>query len=223
MKRHLPYALVLVVLLIGAGAGTALFFWKERTAKASAVKQSSATVAQKPGAEPAHIRGATNAPVKIEEFGDFQCPSCAALSPALSQAEQKYHGKVCVIFRHFPLANHKNAEAAARAAEAAGFQRRFWEMHDFLYGSQLVWTRAVDPRELFYQFAKAIGVDLERFKLDMESEQGKLRIRADQERASSLGVTRTPAIFIDGERLPDSALNQRDLLQAIEKAVKTNH
>jgi protein-disulfide isomerase len=157
--------------------------------------------------------------VKIEEFGDFQCPSCAALSPALNQGEQKYHGKLCVIFRHFPLANHTHALAAASAAEAAGLQGRFWEMHDFLYGSQLVWTRAADPRELFNQFAKSIGLDVERLNIDIESEQVKARIAADQQRAASLGVNRTPAIFINGERLPDSSLNQKALEEAIERAV----
>jgi protein-disulfide isomerase len=157
--------------------------------------------------------------VKIEEFGDFQCPSCAALSPALKQTEQKYLGKLCVIFRHFPLANHTHALAAARAAEAAGLQGHFWEMHDLLYGSQLVWTRAGDIRKFFAQFVTSLGLDLERFKIDIESEQVKARIAADQQRAASLGVNRTPAIFINGERLPDSSLNQKALQEAIERAV----
>ncbi len=166
-----------------------------------------------------HVRGPLNARVKIEEFGDFQCPSCAALSPALSQAEQKYHGKLYVIFRQFPLASHPHAQEAARAAEAAGLQGRFWEMHDLLYGSQLMWTRAAETRELFNQFAKSLGLDVERFKIDLESEQVKARIVADQQRAASLGVNRTPAIFINGERLPDSSLNQKALQEAIEGAV----
>src|SRR4029077_7702189 len=151
--------------------------------------------------------------------GDFQCPSCAALSPALGQAEQKYHGKLGVVFRHFPLANHTHALAAASAVEAAGLQGRFWEMHDLLDGSQLLWTRAADTRELFNQFAKSLGLDLERFKIDLESEQVEARIDADQQRAISLGVNRTPAIFINGERLPDSSLNQKALQEAIERAV----
>jgi protein-disulfide isomerase len=215
MKRYLPFAIVAVVFFVAIGAGTSLFVWKERSQPA----KSASAKTTKPGAEPAHIRGSLNARVKIEEFGDFQCPSCAALSPALNQAEQKYHGKVCVIFRHFPLANHTHALAAARTAEAAGLQGRFWEMHDFLYGSQLIWTRAADPRELFNQFAKSTGLDVERLKIDIESEQVKARIAADQQRAASLGVNRTPAIFINGERLPDSSLNQKALQEAIERAV----
>jgi protein-disulfide isomerase len=215
MKRYLPFAIVTVVLFIALGAGRSLFFWKQRTAQTKKVS----TQTGKPGAEPSHIRGSPNAQVKIEEFGDFQCPSCAALLPALNQAEQKYHGKLCVIFRQFPLASHPHAQEAARAAEAAGLQGRFWEMHDLLYGSQLVWTRAADTRELFNQFAKSLGLDVERFKIDLESEQVKRRIDADQQRATSLGVNRTPAIFINGRQLPDSSLNQKALQESIERAV----
>jgi protein-disulfide isomerase len=215
MKRYLPFAIVAGVFFIAAGLGTSLFLWKERMIGAREIK----TTVDKPGAEPPHVRGPLNARVKIEEFGDFQCPSCAALSPALAQAEQKYHGKLCVIFRQFPLASHPHAQEAARAAEAAGLQGRFWEMHDLLYGSQLVWTRAANTRELFNQFAKSLGLDVERFKTDLESEQVKARIVADQQRAASLGVNRTPAIFINGERLPDSSLNQKALQDAIEAAV----
>jgi protein-disulfide isomerase len=214
MKRYLPFAIVAGVFFIAAGVGTSLFLWKERMIGAREIK----TTVDKPGAEPPHVRGPLNARVKIEEFGDFQCPSCAALSPALAQAEQKYHGKLCVIFRQFPLASHPHAQEAARAAEAAGLQGRFWEMHDLLYGSQLVWTRAANTRELFNQFAKSLGLDVERFKIDLGSEQVKARIVADQQRAASLGVSRTPAIFINGERLPDSSLNQKALREAIERA-----
>jgi protein-disulfide isomerase len=217
MKRYLPFAIVVVVFFMVAGAGTSLFFWKER-ARANETKTASIKDG-KPGAEPLHIRGSTNARVKIEEFGDFQCPSCTALSPALGQAEQKYRGKVCVIFRQFPLASHPHAQEAARVAEAAGLQGRFWEMHDLLYGSQLIWTRADDTRELFTQFAQSLGLDVERFKIDMESDRVNTRIVADQQRAASLGVNRTPAIFINDHRVPDTSLNQKALQEAIDLAV----
>jgi protein-disulfide isomerase len=215
LKRYLPFVIVAGVFFIAAGAGMSLFFWKEHAQEAKTPSSKNETT----GAEPAHIRGSLTARVRIEEFGDFQCPSCAALSPALNQAEQKYRGKLCVIFRQFPLASHPHAQEAARAAEAAGLQGRFWEMHDLLYGSQLVWTRAADTRELFIQFAKSLGLDVERFKIDLESEQVRRRIVADQQRAASLGVNRTPAIFINGERLPDSSLNKKALQEAIERAL----
>jgi protein-disulfide isomerase len=215
VKRHLPFIIIAAAFLAVLGSGTALYFWKKHDRALVSVR----APAGKPGAEPAHIRGSPSAGVKIEEFGDFQCPSCAALSPALSQSEQKYHGKTCVVFRHFPLANHRHAQAAARAAEAAGLQDRFWEMHDLLYGSQLIWTRATDTRELFEQFAKSIGLDVERFKIDVEGEQVKARIIADQQRAASLGVDRTPVLFIDNRRVAETSLNPPGLHAAIDAAL----
>jgi protein-disulfide isomerase len=221
MRRYLPFVIVGAVLLIAAGWTTSLFFWKERLANKNSLDNSSGVEAAvlSRGAIPAHIRGSPNAKVKVEEFGDFQCPSCAALSPALNQAEQKYQGKVCLTFRQYPIASHPHGQEAAQVAEAAGLQDRFWEMHDLLYGSQLLWTRRADTGEIFEQFAKSIGLDLERFKTELESEQVKARIIADQQRAASLDVNRTPAIFINGERLPDSSLNQNALQEAIVKAV----
>jgi protein-disulfide isomerase len=225
MKRYLPFAIIAFVFLVAVGAGTSLYFWKERATEktpalsALSTDSSSNELEPRAGAEPAHVRGAANARVKIEEFGDFQCPSCAALSPALNQAEQKQRGKLCLIFRHSPLVNHEHAHAAAAAAEAAGLQGRFWEMHDLLYGSQLIWTRASEVQEIFSQLAKSLELDVKRFKTDMESEEVTARINADQQRAVSLGVNRTPAIFINGERLPDSSLNQKSLEEAINKAV----
>jgi protein-disulfide isomerase len=220
MKRYLPFVIVAAVLLIAAGAGTSLFVWKQRAAQRQTTSVKEPPVPLGPGAQPAHIRGSANAKVKIEEFGDYQCPSCAALAPALNQAEQKYQGKVYLIFRQYPIASHPHGQEAARVAEAAGLEGRFWEMHDLLYGSQLIWTRRADTRELFEQFAKSIGLDVERFKIDMTSEQVKARIIADQQRAASLGVNRTPAIFINGARIPDSSLNQKALQDAIDTALK---
>src|ERR1043166_2583832 len=215
MKRYLPFAIIVVVFLVSAGAGTAVFFWRQRAEPAKSVPEGG-----KPGAQPAHTLGSPDARVKIEEFGDFQCPSCAALSPALIQAEQKHRGRICVIFRQFPLASQKQALPGPSAAEAAGLLGRFWQMHDLLYGSQLLWSKAEDVREFFNQFAKSLGLDVERFKIEAESEQVKARIIADQQRAASLGVNRTPAIFIAGGRLPDTSLNQKALQEAIDAAVK---
>jgi protein-disulfide isomerase len=221
MKRFLPFLIAAVVLIVAAGAGTAYFVWKQRTAQmqAAAIGAEAARSPEKPGAQPPQARGPLDAQVKIEEFADFQCPSCAAVSPALNQAEEKHRGKVCLIFRHFPLAGHEHAQLASRIAEAAGLQGRFWEMHDLLYGSQVLWTRATNPEELFNALAKSAGLDLDRLKKDMESDQVKARIAADQERGTSMGVSRTPAIFINGERVPDSALSQNDLLEAVDQAV----
>jgi protein-disulfide isomerase len=125
-----------------------------------------------------------------------------------------------ITFREFPLPNHEHAMAAAEAAEAAGLQDRFWEMHDLLFQNAWMWRRAPNPQLVFEQLAKNLGIDLERFKKDVASDIVKARINADQERATSLGIIETPAFIIDGQRLPNSALTNDGLRAAIETALK---
>ncbi len=210
MKRYLPFAIIAGVFLIAAGGGT-LFYFSERQPVAQA-----ATSIGRAGAEPPHVRGPANASVCLEEFGDFQCPPCIALFPVLKKVESDYGVRLCVTFRQFPLAVHRRALEAARAAEAAGLQGRFWEMHDVLYQNGWVWSRVPDPHALFAQFAQTLGLDVERFKRDMESEQVNSRIISDQQRGASLHVDRTPVLFINNRRVPIGALNASGLHAEID-------
>src|SRR5437870_13115253 len=137
MKRYLPFAIIITVFLIAIGAGVLLFRVKQqRIAAAKSAAEAAAAKAsllRTLGAEPPHARGAADAPVTLEEFGDFECRPCGNLSPILEKIEQDYGSRLRVIFRQCPLAMHKHALDAARASEAAGRQGRFWEMHDLLY------------------------------------------------------------------------------------------
>jgi protein-disulfide isomerase len=219
MKRYLPFIIIVVVFLLAAGGGTFLLFSKQRALKAEvAAKESAKPAMGKPGAEPPHIRGSINASVTLEEFGDFECPPCGLLSPVLEQLEKEYGERLRLIFRELPLPIHKHAMDAARAAEAAGLQGRFWEMHDALYHNRFVWPAASDPRTIFNTYAETLKLDVERFKKDFEGEQVTARIKADKERAVSLGVDRTPVLFINDHQLPVAAFNPPGLHQAIDAA-----
>ena len=169
-----------------------------------------------------HVRGPAEASVTLEEFGDFQCPPCGRLAEAINQIERDYHPHLRVIFRDFPLAVHTHAHEAALAAEAAGLQGRFWEMHDLLYREQSAWSTALDAQLLFERYAGMIGLDVPRFKKDMASEQVKTRIAADQREGTSLGVTSTPSIFVNGQPLPPSSVNPSRLRAAIDAAIKSS-
>src|SRR6185369_7271160 len=148
MKRILPFIIILVVL----GVALTSAWYLTRTIPAvenprgnqppSASPGSQASPAQSqasvvngvPGAEPAHTHGPANAPVKLEEFGDFECPPCGLFHPILKQMEEEFGDKLFVTFREFPLVpTHQHALAAASAAEAAGLQGKFWEMHHMIY------------------------------------------------------------------------------------------
>lgn len=166
-----------------------------------------------PGApNPPARGGGEHAAVTMEEFSDFQCPACGGLDPALRRISKDYGERVRWVFRNFPLTTiHKYAFSAARAAEAAGAQGKFWEMHDMLYDNQDEWVKAPEPRDLFSSYATRLGLDVQRFKADMEQRQDLAdRIKADYERGSSLRVQGTPTIFINGRELMPGKLPTED-------------
>ncbi len=152
----------------------------------------------------------------VEEYGDYQCPPCGQLYPELREIEHEYGNQVQIVFHHFPLAKmHKNAMAAAHAAEAARNQNKFWEMHDRLYRNQKEWADLDDPRPVFMSYARQLNLNLDQFKQDMESNQIDQRISADIQRGASLGVTGTPTIFLDTHMLRYEATNADGLRRGI--------
>jgi protein-disulfide isomerase len=158
--------------------------------------------------------------VTIEEFGDYQCPPCGAVYPELEKIREDYGDRVRLIFRHYPLTRiHPNALAAAHAAEAAGLQGKFWEMHGQLYREQKSWQNSADASARFVAYARALGLDAERFTRDVNGEDVDKRIVADHERAKSLGVDGTPAFFVNGRKLPPSAVGGKDVRAAIDAAL----
>ena len=213
MKRYLPFAIILAALLIALGAGALLFHFRQSQPAPAKLALG------KPGAEPPHFRGPANAPVALEEFGDFECVPCFVLWPAMKNIEKDYTKNLSVTFRQHPLAQHRHALEAARAAEAAGLQGRFWEMHDLLYLKRSDWVRAEDVRALFNAFASELGLDLERFTKDMDGEEVAKRIAADDLRGASLGIDRTPVVFINGKKVEFSPQPEEGLRAEIAAAL----
>jgi protein-disulfide isomerase len=222
MRRYLPFAIIVAVFLIAVGGGVLLFHMKQQriaaARAAAAAAAAKASLASKLGADPPHVRGPAKAAVTLEEFGDFECRPCGDLSPVLEKIEQDYNARLRVIFRQFPLSMHRHALDAARAAEAAGLQGRFWEMHDLLYHNRFIWPRVPDIRNAFSDYAKSLGLDVERFKKDMDGEEVNARIAADQSRGKALGVDRTPVLFLNDRQVPVTSLNPPALHAAINQA-----
>jgi protein-disulfide isomerase len=150
-----------------------------------------------------HAVGPADAAVTLVEFGDYQCPACAQTEPVVEQIRRDYADKSFrFVFRHFPLAIHPNAPAAANAAEAAAAQGKFWEMNDILYANQNAWASSPDPTQQFEQYAKEIGVsDLKKFENDVKSSAFASRVRADQKDGNALAVQATPTFFLNDEKL----------------------
>ena len=217
MKRYLPFVLIALVAVIAVAAGTLLYRAK-RTELARTLSDISAT--SDAGAQPPNIHGNAKAPVTIEEFGDFQCPPCSTIAVGLDKLEKDLGSQVRIIFRNFPLAMHNHAAEAARVAEAAGLQGKFWEMHALLYRNQNAWSREADVKPFFDSYAQTIGLDLARFQKDVESESVKNRIAADQKRGASLGVNSTPTLFLNGRQLPPTSFNDNAMRTAVSAALR---
>ena len=217
MKRYLPFIIVAVV-AAAAISGGAILYQAKRPHLLSIPEDKA--VPGKPDTEKMHIRGEPEAPVTIEEFGDFECPPCGSMSPYLDQLINEFKPRVRLVFRHFPLSAHKHAREAAYAAEAAGLRGKFWEMHDVLYREQSTWSKAKNPQELFDAYAGTIGLSVPEFKKDMENEKVKERVDSDHSRGEALGITRTPSVFIDNRELAPDKRTPNGLRGVIAEAVK---
>lgn len=168
-----------------------------------------------PGAEPAHVRGEAGAVATIEEFADFQCPPCRKVQPELKKIVGEYGTRLRIIFRQRPLPIHEHAIDAARATEAAALQNRFWEMHDLLFERQREWSDAEDVRSIFKNYARSVGLDVERFMRDMDAQEVSARLLADQTRAESVNVTGTPTLFLNGREIPAESMTAEKMRAAI--------
>jgi len=138
-------------------------------------------------------RGPEGAPVVVVEFADFECPFCQKLAPELDELWEARKDRVRLVYKFLPLSMHPHGEIAARAGIAALMQGRFWEMQRQLFAN----GQHLEESDLV-GYAKAIGLDADRFRADMASDSARTRIEADRKLADSLGVKGTPTLFIDG-------------------------
>lgn len=160
-----------------------------------------------------HKKG--DGPVQVVEFADYQCPACGQAHPIVKQLMDEYEGKITFIFRNFPLPQiHPNAVRAAKAAEAAGAQGKYWEMNDMLYENQQEWENVLDPSGIFTRYATAIGLDSGAFKKDYADKKYDEVISKDQSDGYKLGVQGTPTFFINGKQ--QKAFDYDALKNAIE-------
>jgi protein-disulfide isomerase len=217
MKRYLPFVIVAVVALATIGSGAMLY--RAKRPHVQSIPEDK-TLSAKSDTESPHIRGNPDAPVTLEEYGDFQCPPCGMFAAFLSQLEKEYDSRLRVVFRNFPLTLHEHAREAALAAEAAGLQGRFWEMHDVLYREQDTWSKAPNVRELFESYAGTIGLDLNKFKKDMDGEKARARVDADRQRGESLGINITPTLFINNQPLDSKDKNPEGIRAEINAALE---
>ncbi len=140
-----------------------------------------------------------SAKVNLVEFGDYECPSCFQAYPIIKQILGNYDGKINFVFRNFPLPQHKNAQIAAEAAEAAGAQGKYWPMHDALYDHQNDWAEVSNPLNIFKTYAQSMGLNMSQFQSDVQSNKFSNKINEDINDGYALGVNATPTFYLNNK------------------------
>jgi protein-disulfide isomerase len=188
MKKHF-WKIVGLVALLALGAS---FIFANQAAKKANVGVVVET----------RVKGNPDAQVVITEYSDFQCPACAQMEPVLKEVMDKYGDQIRFEYKHFPLISiHPFAVPAAKASEAAAQQGKFWEMHDKLFENQSVWSKGGSPEAYFIKYAEEIGLDVSTFRRHLGSSVISDAISTSFKEAQGLGLTGTPALFLNGQRM----------------------
>ena len=163
-----------------------------------------------------HVMGPDHAPVTVVEYGDFECPHCKQATGAVKLMLARFGPQVRFAFRHFPLEEvHPHALRAAEAAECAGGQGKFWEMHDLLFDKQ----EHLKLNQLF-EYARSLGLDMARFQAEMDDEIYLQRVREHQKSGDASGVRATPTFYVNGALL-DVSYGLHALLDGVQAALRS--
>lgn len=166
-----------------------------------------------------HVRGPADAKVTLIEYGDYQCPPCSNTAVAIERLLKEHPRDLRFVYRHFPTRRHRNAVPAAKAAEAAERQGKFWEMHAKLFANQQQWYGASTPQEVFVQYARELQLDESQFREALKSSDFERRIRDSKDSGQSSGVRGAPAFFLNGDRIMRTPLTYEDLQRHVVGAL----
>lgn len=213
-------AICIVVLggLVVVSRGNQIDVSKIDESKIIAASEANGTIAD-------HVLATKTGKATLIEYGDFQCPACKSAYPNVKALTEEYKDKMVFIFRNLPLTSlHPNARAGAAAAEAAGLQGKYWEMHDILYEQQDTWSTAATDKRLSYftGYAQQLGIkDTDKFKADLDSKNVSDKINFDMALAKKIGAQATPTILLNGKKIESDIWSDKDKFKAeIEAALK---
>jgi protein-disulfide isomerase len=156
-----------------------------------------------------HVQGPAEARLTLVEYGDYECPACGILFATIRELHEKLTNDIRIVYRHYPLSgSHPLAQPAAEAAEAAGAQGKFWEMHHLLFENQ----RALSTKE-FERFGEELTLDMDQFRTGLKDRTFEARVREDFKRGVANGVYGTPGLFVNGVRHSSDLDSQHILVQ----------
>ena len=207
------------IAIVVIGGGVALFLATPKPQEAGKIVDQKQLIR-----ETNHMTGKTGAKATLVEFGDYQCPYCGVVEPALEAMVDHYkdNADFNFVFKNFPLTGHPNAVPAAEAAEAAGSQGKFWEMHNLIYSRQSQWENEVDTSTIFINYAREVGVaDINKFTSDIQNHLQNDLVTTDLADGNSIGVRATPTFYLNGEKLDFKTLPKSDeFIAKIDAALK---
>ena len=205
-KAWIVFSVIVVVLL----GGLVYLSSKDKVDVSNVNEKSILGASEKNGNIADHVFGNKASKVILIEYGDFQCPGCGGAHPQIKAITEEYKDKIAFVFRNFPLTNiHPNAKAAAAAVEAAGFQGKYWQMHNIVFENQNDWKDATtDERDArFTSYAVAVGANKDRFVTDLTNANISKKISFDQALGKKVDVTGTPTFFLNGSKLDETVTN----------------
>lgn len=170
-----------------------------------------------------HVFGKSDSKVILIEYGDFQCPGCGSAHPTVKKLTEKYKDQLAFVFRNFPITSkHPNARAAAAAAEAAGKQGKYWEMHNKIFENQNSWGNlgATERTKFFTDYAQELGLNTDTFTVDLAGDMVNQKISFDQAVGKKAGADATPTFILDGKKLNDEWANEAQFEEVIVNALK---
>ncbi len=153
--------------------------------------------------------------VQILKYSDFQCPACKTYVPAVKELKREFGDLIDFDYRHFPLDGFQYSRIAAHSAEAAREQDKFMEMHDLIFEYQEEWSQG-GAREMFFEFAERLDLDMEQFEEDIESEEIARRVESQKQEGIRRMVNSTPTFFLNGQRLRQNPQNYEQFKSIVE-------
>ncbi|MCI0420704.1 MAG: DsbA family protein [Acidobacteria bacterium] len=221
-SRSLAKPLIVLTVLIVAAAAAALVLVRRSSSENSAgAVSSNTTLGAKPVITPeGWAKGNLAAKTVLVEFGDFQCPSCAAARLKVDNALKKFEKDLKVVFKQYPMPNlHRNAMIAAQAAEAAGRQLKFWEMYEILFARQNEWVNVPDALTFFLKYAAELQLDVEKFRQDMLDGEIRNKIFRDLLEGQVAQVRSVPSFFLNGKMM-QGVKNDAEFEELIAQAIR---
>jgi protein-disulfide isomerase len=198
--------IIFATLCVGILAGLIYFAQKDKTDVSGIDETKVVAASHANGTIGDHIEGAASSKVVLIEYGDFQCPGCGSAHPVMKKIVEKYKDKIAFVFRNYPLYTaHPNAYAAATAAESAGLQGKYWEMHNRLYENQSAWSSLGGDQRTDYFVAAAsdLGLNTDQFKKDLDNDAIKKKIGFDEALGRKANLSGTPSFYLNGKSVGD--------------------